>query len=143
MKVVIQRVTSASVTVNEEVIGKVGEGLALLVGYGKDSSKEDNVSFAKKIVNMRIFSDDSGRFQYSALDVKGEILAVPQFTLYADTNKGRRPDFNSAKEPTEAKELFLDFVKELNKTGLKIETGEFGADMEVKLVNSGPVTILL
>lgn len=143
MKIVIQRVTSASVTVNNKVIGKIDQGLVLLIGYGKDSSKEDNLIFVNKVLNMRIFSDNKDRFNYSVLDIKGEVLVIPQFTLYADTKKGRRPDFFSAKDPALAKDLFLAFVKELEKSGLSIATGEFGADMEVNIVNNGPVTIIL
>lgn len=143
MKVLLQRVSSASVTVADNQVSTINQGLLLLVGYGKKSTVVDNKTLADKILNMRIFSNSDGKFDYSVLDIKGEILAVPQFTLYADTQKGRRPDFYSALEPEKAKLLFKDFLKVLRDSNLKVESGIFGADMKVDLRNSGPVTIML
>ena len=143
MKIVTQRVSSASVKVNDQIVGSCHTGLLLLVGFGKEDTKETLPKAAQKIVNMRIFADESGKFNNSLLDIKGEILCVSQFTLYADTRKGNRPGFSESLEPKKANELFDLFVEELKKAGaLKVETGEFGAYMQVELINDGPVTIL-
>ncbi|MCL4169392.1 UNVERIFIED_CONTAM: hypothetical protein GTU68_000002 [Idotea baltica] len=143
MKVIIQRVNSASVKVDNEIIGKCAQGLLLLVGYGVNSNVESNKILAKKIINLRIFSDEQGRFDKSILDINGSLLIVPQFTLYADTSKGRRPDFFGALKPKLANDYFNDFLKEINKFNIKYESGKFGADMKVSLENDGPVTIIL
>lgn len=144
MRVVIQRVNYASITVDGEITGEIEKGLAVLVGFGRDDDKSKLEPMAKKILNMRIFSDDNGKFMFSLLDIKGEILLVPQFTLYADTDKGRRPDFYNAMPPSESKPLFDFFVQEMKKEAPnKVATGIFGADMKFKLENDGPVTIWL
>ena len=144
MRVLLQRVNNAQVTVEGRVVGRIERGLLLLVGLGQGDDESRLKPAAEKVVNMRIFPDDKGRFHFSTLDIEGEILAVSQFTLYADTSKGRRPDFFSALEPTKARELFEKFVSEIQALGVKrVETGEFGAEMKVALENDGPVTIML
>ncbi len=143
MKIIIQRVRSASVVVENKQISAIDQGLLLLVGYGRESTKDDNRILAQKLLNLRIFTNIQGKFDHSVLDVKGEILAVSQFTLYAATQKGRRPDFNLALEPEKARILFDDFLEVLNESKLKISAGIFGADMQVSLCNDGPVTIIL
>ncbi len=144
MKVVLQRVNSASVEVQEKNVGAISRGLLLLVGLGKEDSEASLRPMAEKIVHMRIFPDDAGRFHHSLIDVRGEILAVSQFTLFADTSKGRRPDFFAAMEPAEANRLFEKFVDLFRQLGItKVATGTFGAHMNVRLDNDGPVTICL
>ncbi|MCL4152063.1 UNVERIFIED_CONTAM: hypothetical protein GTU68_061396 [Idotea baltica] len=144
MKVLLQRVLSASVDVDGIRIAEISRGLLLLCGFAKEDSAECLAKMAKKIVNMRVFPDEKGRFDRSLIEEELSLLAVPQFTLYADTSKGRRPEFFSAKNPAEAEELFRSFVIELNKTGVReLGQGRFGADMQVELINDGPVTILL
>ncbi|MEZ4753371.1 MAG: D-aminoacyl-tRNA deacylase [Bdellovibrionota bacterium] len=143
MKIVIQRVTSASVKVNHEIVGACNQGLLLLVGFGKADTEDCIANAVKKTVNMRIFADDSGKLNNSVLDINGEILCVSQFTLYADTRKGNRPGFSEALDPETATKLFDKFVEQLKAAGVsKVETGQFGAYMQVELVNDGPVTIL-
>jgi len=144
MKVVIQRVSRAKVTVEEQVIGEISAGLLLLVGFGKGDSSAEIPAMVEKIVTMRIFPNAQGRFDRSVLDIQGEVLAVSQFTLYADTTKGRRPEFFNALEPDPARELFEEFVQALRSVlPSKVATGQFGAMMQVELVNDGPVTITL
>ena len=143
MKVLLQRVSFAKVVVDSKVIGKINQGLLLLVGLGQGDDESKLRPMADKILNMRIFSDGNSKFNLSLLDIKGEVLVISQFTLYADTNKGRRPDFFQALEPTRAKELCDQFVEVLKESGLKIESGEFGASMQVSLQNEGPVTIMV
>ncbi len=142
MRVVIQRVNYASITVDGKITGEIEKGLAVLVGFGREDDKTKLKPMAKKLLNMRIFSDDNGKFMFSLLDINGEILLVPQFTLYADTDKGRRPDFYNAMPPSEASLLFDALVQEMKKEApSKVATGIFGADMKFKLENDGPVTI--
>ncbi|MCB0360659.1 MAG: D-tyrosyl-tRNA(Tyr) deacylase [Bdellovibrionales bacterium] len=145
MRVVAQRVQQASVEVDKEVVGRIRQGLCLLVGFGQDDSGDELEPMANRIVNLRIFPDETtGRFHRSLLDVSGSILAVPQFTLYADTSKGRRPEFFSALLPSKAAPLFERFVAALSDAGApQVATGIFGAHMNVTLTNDGPVTILL
>ena len=144
MKVVVQRVNHSSVVVDEKVIGEVGKGLMVLVGFGKDDDASKLKPMAEKIVNLRIFPDKNGRFHHSCLEVSGGILLVPQFTLYADTKKGRRPEFFEAKAPEEATKLFERFIEVMRSSGIEnVEAGEFGAYMKVALENDGPVTISL
>ena len=148
MRIVVQRVNSSNVTVDGSVVGSVGRGLLLLVGFGADDTPEvlpaKLAAAAEKVAHLRIFPDDAGRFHLSVLDVGGEILAVPQFTLYADTTKGRRPDFFRALHPEQATHRFDEFVEALRTTGVRnVATGVFGAHMKVALENDGPVTILL
>ena len=143
MRVVIQRVREARVTVDGEVVGQIGPGLLLLVGIGRGDTEEALRWVAEKIINLRIFEDESGRMNLSLREVGGEILAVSQFTLYGDVRKGRRPNFTGAAPPEEAEPLFNRFVQLLRESGAKVETGRFRAHMLVELVNDGPVTLLL
>lgn len=143
MKVVIQRVKRASVTVDNKVIGSIERGLLLLIGIGKADTKEVVDKYLDKIVKMRIFADNEGKTNLSLSDVNGEILAVSQFTLYADCKKGNRPNFLMAANPDKGRELYDYFLEECRKRILKVEAGEFGADMEVSLLNDGPFTIVL
>jgi len=143
VKALLQRVTRASVSVAGEVVGGIGRGLVIFVGVASGDTEKDVNYLAQKIVNLRIFADDEGRFNLSALDIKGELLVVSQFTLLADTRKGRRPSFVEAAPPVQAEELFERFVEQARATGLKVETGRFQQYMQVKIHNDGPVTILL
>ena len=143
MKVVLQRVAHASVTVDEKVIGKIQRGFLLLVGVTHDDAMEDMEYLVRKIVQMRIFEDEEGKLNRSIQDIGGEILSVSQFTLYADTKKGNRPSFSKAAPGDVAVEMFEQFNGLLRDTGIPVETGQFGADMKVELLNDGPVTILL
>ena len=143
MKALLQRVTSASVSVAGEVVGRIGRGLVIFVGVANGDTEKDAQYLAQKSANLRIFSDEVGRFNFSALDIKGELLAVSQFTLLADTRKGRRPSFVEAAPPALAEELFESFADEARATGLKVETGRFQQYMQVEIHNDGPVTILL
>ena len=143
MRIVLQRVAHASVTVDEKVIGKIQRGFLLLVGVTHDDAIEDMEYLVRKIVQMRIFEDEEGKLNRSIQDIGGEILSVSQFTLYADTKKGNRPSFSKAAPGDVALEMFEQFNGLLRETGIPVETGQFGADMKVELLNDGPVTILL
>lgn len=143
MKVVVQRVTRASVTVDGEVVGKIGPGLAVLVGVAQGDTQEDVNYLTQKTTDLRIFSDAEGKFNLSAIDVHGEILLVSQFTLLASTRKGRRPGFTDAAAPDIAQDLFSRFVEKVRGTGLTVATGRFQAHMLVEIVNDGPVTIVI
>ncbi len=143
MRVVLQRVSHASVTVEEKVIGKIQRGFLLLVGVTHDDAMEDMEYLVRKIVQMRIFEDEEGKLNRSIQDIGGEILSVSQFTLYADTKKGNRPSFSKAAPGDVAIKMFEQFNGLLRDTGIHVETGQFGADMKVELLNDGPVTILL
>ena len=143
MKALLQRVTEASVSVAGEVVGRIGQGLVVFVGVADGDTEEEARYLAQKTVNLRIFADEEGRFNLSALDIKGELLVVSQFTLLADTSKGRRPSFVEAAPPAPAEELIERFVDEVRTTGLKVETGRFQQYMQVEIRNDGPVTILL
>lgn len=142
MKVVIQRVKEAQVTIDDELVGDISQGLLLLVGVGPDDEQEDLDYAVRKITNMRIFSDDMGKMNLSVQDIKGSILSVSQFTLFAETKKGNRPAFTGAAKPDKAEKMYLDFNEALAQF-VPVETGVFGADMQVSLVNDGPVTIFL
>ena len=142
MKVVIQRVKEAQVTIDDELVGDISQGLLLLVGVGPDDEQEDLDYAVRKITNMRIFSDDMGKMNLSVQDIKGSILSVSQFTLFAETKKGNRPTFTGAAKPDKAEKMYLDFNEALAQF-VPVETGVFGADMQVSLVNDGPVTIIL
>ena len=143
MRVVLQRVSHASVTVEEKVIGQIQRGFLLLVGVTHDDAMEDMEYLVRKIVQMRIFEDEEGKLNRSIQDIGGEILSVSQFTLYADTKKGNRPSFSKAAPGDVAIEMFEQFNGLLRESGIPVETGQFGADMKVELLNDGPVTILL
>ena len=143
MKALLQRVSSASVTVAGEVVGRIGRGVVVFVGVAGGDTEKDARYLAQRTVNLRIFSDQSGKFNLSALDIGGELLVVSQFTLLADTRKGRRPSFTEAAPPAEAERLFGLFVDEARATGLRVETGRFQQHMQVEIHNDGPVTILL
>ena len=143
MRAVVQRVTSSSVSVDGNVIGSIGKGFNVLIGIAKDDTLDDLNYIKEKIVNLRVFQDENDKMNLSLLDVQGEILAISQFTLYGDCRKGRRPNFMEALGGEESVKLYDEFVKMLKSTGLKVETGEFGADMKVEIHNDGPVTILL
>ena len=143
MKLVVQRVTKASVTVDHKIVGSIQSGLLILVGFTQNDSLQQIHYLTQKLLNLRIFADAEGKMNKSILDVSGEILAVSQFTLYGDCNAGRRPSFLDALEPESAKTLYLEFIKELKKSDLKIETGIFGANMAVELINDGPLTFIM
>jgi D-tyrosyl-tRNA(Tyr) deacylase len=143
MKALIQRVKQASVEINKSKYSIINSGLLILVGIHKNDTDTDMKYIVDKSINLRIFSDDNGKFNYSALDIKAELLIVSQFTLYADTSKGRRPSFFESALPDSAELLYNNTVEEYNKTGLIIRTGEFGANMKINLTNDGPVTIML
>lgn len=143
MRLVIQRVSRAKVTVEGEVVGEIGKGLLVLVGVGQDDSEKDIELLAEKLVGLRIFEDEGGKMNLSLLDIKGQALLVSQFTLYADCSKGRRPSFLAAMPPEPANALFIKFCKKIEEMGVFVATGVFGAKMEVELLNQGPVTILL
>ena len=142
MRAVIQRVSSGSVTIDGKVVGKIGKGLVILLGVKNGDSETDAKSLADKCVNLRIFNDEDGKFNLSALDVGGELLAISQFTLYGDTRKGRRPSFIEAAQPEISEPLYEKFVEYLQESGLKVATGKFGAMMQVEINNDGPVTII-
>jgi D-tyrosyl-tRNA(Tyr) deacylase len=143
MKALIQRVARASVSVEGKVVGKIGPGLVVFIGVANGDSMEDIQYLARKIVELRIFDDADGKFNLSALDVKGELLLVSQFTLLATTRKGRRPGFTDAAAPENAETLFNQFVEQVSATGLKVETGRFQTHMLVEINNDGPVTIFI
>ncbi|MCI0888016.1 MAG: D-tyrosyl-tRNA(Tyr) deacylase [Chloroflexi bacterium] len=141
MRAVLQRVRSASVTIDGRTVGSIGRGLVVLLAIGRDDEPGDAIYVVEKTANMRIFPDDEGHMNRSALDVGAELLVVSQFTLYADTRKGRRPSFTAAAPPESAAARFDDAVARFRATGLRVETGRFGEMMDVALVNEGPVTI--
>lgn len=144
MKAVLQRVKRASVTVDEQKISEIGQGLLVLLGVAEGDTERDADALAKKIANLRIFSDSEDKMNLNLLTIDGELLVVSQFTLCADCRRGRRPDFFGAAKPDEANRLYLYFCDRIKSEGIKtVKTGEFGADMQVELLNDGPVTILL
>ena len=142
MRAVVQRVTYSSVEVNGEIVGRINKGFNVLIGISKDDTEEDMNYIRDKIINLRVFSDENDKMNLSLLDIKGDILLISQFTLYGDARKGRRPNFMNALGGDEAKNFYDKFVKMMKETGLKVETGIFGADMKVDIKNDGPVTIL-
>lgn len=143
MRIVIQRVKKARVKVNKESVSEIGKGLLVLLGVGEGDKESEARFLVDKIINLRIFPNEDSHFDKSLLEIGGEVLVVPQFTLYADTSKGRRPYFGQAAKPEVAKVLFEKFVEILKEKGIKVEKGKFGAKMEVELINDGPVTIIL
>jgi len=143
MKALLQRVSRASVSIDDEEVGKIGQGLVVFLGVAGGDREKDAQYLAQKIVNLRIFADEEGKFNLSALDINAELLLVSQFTLLANTRKGRRPSFTEAAAPAQAEELFQYFVEQTRATGLKVATGRFQAYMQVEIHNDGPVTIML
>lgn len=144
MRAVLQRVTNASVTVDCEIVGEIGKGFLILLGVTHGDTQAEAELLARKISGLRVFSDEQDKMNLSLLDIEGEALVVSQFTLYADCKKGRRPSFTDAAKPEEADQLYQTFVNLLLQHGVrKVETGRFGADMKVSLLNDGPVTIVL
>jgi len=143
MRAVVQRVSAASVKVDDVVTGQIERGFLVLVGVGEDDTEQDAVYLAGKVSGLRVFEDESGRMNRTLTDVRGQVLAVSQFTLFGDCRKGRRPSFISAASPDTARHLYQTFIAELKGQGLCVETGHFQAHMQVSLVNDGPVTLLL
>jgi len=143
VRVILQRVKGAKVTVEDKVVGQIQKGIVLLVGAKIGDTEEDAKYLADKCVNLRIFEDQDQKMNLSAKDVGAEVLVVSQFTLYADTRKGRRPSFTNALEPALAEKLYLKFIDEIKASGLKTECGVFGAKMLVEIFNWGPVTFIL
>lgn len=143
MRALVQRVSRASVTVGQAQAGSIGRGLVVLLGVGQGDTEDDARYLVDKAVNLRIFPDDAGRFDRSVLEIRGELLVVSQFTLYADTRRGRRPGFSGAAAPADAQALYERAVALFRETGLTVATGQFAAMMQVELVNDGPVTIWL
>lgn len=143
MRIVLQRVTHAIVTVDGKISGQIDKGYLLLFGVGKDDTENDCKRLADKIINLRIFSDENDKINLSLKDVGGSLLVVPQFTLYADCRKGNRPNFIQAGSPDEANRLFEYFTEYCRYKGQHVETGIFGADMKVELLNDGPFTLVL
>lgn len=143
MRAAIQRVKEARVEVEGEVVGRIGEGILLFLGIRKDDTQDDIKYLVEKVVGLRIFEDVTGKMNHSIADVEGDILVVPQFTLYGDCRKGRRPSFDEAASPDIAERIYSLFVEEVRKRGVNVRTGKFRASMDIHLVNSGPVTLLL
>ncbi|MDD5313278.1 MAG: D-aminoacyl-tRNA deacylase [Dehalococcoidia bacterium] len=143
MKALLQRVTSASVKIDENIVGSIGAGIVVLLGVAGDDSEKDADYLVDKIVNLRIFNDAQNKFNLSALQINGEMLVISQFTLLSDTRRGRRPSFTQAAEPAKAEALYNYFVMKMKHMGLKVETGRFAAHMLVEIHNDGPVTIML
>ena len=143
MKVVIQRAKDASVSVDNEIVGEIDHGLVILLGVTHTDTDEDIDYLVRKIVNLRIFEDEEGKMNLSLKDVQGRILSISQFTLYADTKKGRRPSFVDAAKPEVAEELYEKFNEKLAEEGIEVQTGKFGAMMDVAFTNVGPVTIII
>ena len=143
MKVVIQRVLNASVTVDSKIISNINKGLLVLTGVSKDDVFKDADYLIEKILNLRIFEDNKGKMNLSLLDIKGEILIVSQFTLLGDTRKGRRPSFDKAAKPDKAIEIYNYFIEQIKLKGINTSSGIFGAMMDISLVNNGPVTFII
>lgn len=143
MRAVVQRISYGNVKVNEETVGEIDKGLLVFLGIGKHDSEEDINYLVNKILGLRIFEDENEKMNLSLLDIKGDILIVSQFTLYGDVRKGRRPNFTDSAPPEIAEKMYKQFISKCKKNDIKVEEGIFGADMDVSLVNDGPVTILL
>lgn len=143
MKLVIQRVTNASVTVENNIVGKIGKGFLVLLGVGPEDTEKEADYLVQKLIKLRIFEDENGKMNLSLKDIQGELLIVSQFTLYADCTGGNRPSFTNAAKPEKANELYEYFIQKCREENIKVEHGIFGADMKVELLNDGPVTILL
>ena len=143
MRALLQRTTGASVRVDDEVVATIGDGLVILIGVGPDDDEATADALARRVAELRIFRDEEGRTNRSLLDVRGEAVVVSQFTLFADTRRGRRPGFTGAAPPDQAERLYRRFAAALSDLGVRVETGRFGAEMAVELVNDGPFTIWL
>ena len=143
MRAVVQRVKNASVRIDGEICGQINQGLLVFLGVSKEDTETDITYISDKITGLRIFEDENEKMNNSIMDINGEILVISQFTLYGDCRKGRRPSFDGAMRPPEAEAMYEKFVEYIKKSGLKTETGRFGADMKVELLNDGPVTIIL
>ncbi|MGD6795709.1 D-aminoacyl-tRNA deacylase [Metabacillus indicus] len=143
MKIVLQRAKDAEVKVKGETVGKIGQGFMLLVGVTHDDDEQDADYLAEKVANLRVFEDDDDKMNLSLLDVGGEVLSISQFTLYGDCRKGRRPNFMAAAKPDHAQPLYDYFNQKLREKGISVQTGEFGAMMDVAITNVGPVTLIL
>ena len=143
MKLLIQRVQNAEVSVNEKIVGKIGKGFLVLCGITHNDTEQEADYLAKKLCNLRVFEDENKKMNLSVKDVNGELLIVSQFTLYADCSSGNRPSFTNAAKPDEANKLYEYFIKKCKSYDLKVETGIFGANMQISLINDGPVTIML
>jgi D-tyrosyl-tRNA(Tyr) deacylase len=143
MRAVVQRVSRAKVTINQQIVGELGLGLLVLLGVGRDDTEADAEYLAEKIAGLRIFEDEQGKMNRSVHDVGGSVLAVSQFTLYGDVRRGKRPSFDAAAPPERARKLYEFFVERIRAASLRCETGRFQEMMQVELVNEGPVTILL
>lgn len=143
MRAVLQVVTNADVKIDGQIAGEIQKGLLVLLGIGKDDTTEQIKKLADKIIKLRIFDDEDGKTNLSIKDVGGSMLIVSQFTLYWNCKKGNRPSFDNAMPPQIANELYLDFVYYMKEQGIKVQTGQFGADMKVSLTNDGPVTVVL
>jgi len=143
MRAVVQRVSSASVTVEDETVGRIGQGLVVLLAVGRSDDAQAADWLSEKIAHLRIFEDDDGKMNRSVLDVGGKVLVISQFTLFGDCRKGRRPSYQQAADPAPARDLYRQFTAALSKWGLAAETGRFGAKMAVSLVNDGPVTLIV
>ena len=142
MKLVVQRVKSARLTVEGEEISKIGKGLAIYVGVGAGDEEREADKLAEKVVKLRVFEDENGKMNLSVQDVGGEILSISQFTLYADVSRGNRPGFSGAERPERANELYEYFTKKIASLGVPVQKGVFGADMKIEQLNDGPVTII-
>lgn len=143
MRAVVQRVTKGSVEIEQKQVGSIGKGLVVLLGVNENDTMDDVSYMAEKVLNLRIFDDEEGKMNYSLLDVKGELLVVSQFTLYGDCRKGRRPNYMAAAKPEKADVLYNEFVNACKAQNVKTETGVFQADMQVNLINDGPVTLIV
>ena len=143
MRAVVQRVSSAEVRVDDKMVGRVGKGLLVYLGVGKEDTVSDIEYMAEKVSGLRIFEDENGKMNLSVQDIRGEILAISQFTLYGDVRKGKRPSFSDSAAPDKGEELYNQFIRRIQGIGIRIEKGIFGAHMMVDYVNDGPVTILL
>lgn len=143
MRAVVQRVERSKVDVDGKTIGSIEKGLLIFLGVGQEDGDKDLDYIFDKIINLRIFEDEDGKMNRSLLDIEGELLVVSQFTLYGDARKGRRPSFSSSARPDLANEMYEEFIARARNMGIRTETGEFGADMKVDILNDGPVTILL
>ena len=143
MKLILQRVSSASVLVGGELISSINKGILVLFGVEKGDGKKQVSFLVDKTLNLRVFSDENGKMNFSCIDIRGDILVVSQFTLLGDCSRGRRPGFDKVADPDTARDLYEYYVESLCKSGLKVDAGKFGADMKLELVNDGPVTFLL